>query len=102
MVAGAPGDSVSAVDDPTTPRPGTCESCGDDTVVTQVRRVYLPIDLEQAADRERRGPLDDPMTLDDPAHVGGGPGTSAAEQMTTGDLEWWCEVCRIHYPHQVG
>lgn len=60
--------------------PSDCDSCGDTTEVILVRRVYLPIDLEHPPGPE--GPTDD--------------------EVTPGELEWWCEVCRIHYPHQVG
>ena len=68
------------MDDPTDAPPSDCDSCGDTAEVILVRRVYLPIDLEHP-----------------PA-----PEVPAEEEVTTGELEWWCEVCRIHYPHQVG
>jgi hypothetical protein len=69
--------------------PPDCESCGETTAVVRVRRVYLPIDLEAQAE-ERSRPLED-------------AGLDAGDDVDVrlGDLEWWCEVCRIHYPHQV-
>lgn len=72
--------------DDTAPR--DCESCGETTAVVRVRRVYLPIDLEAQAD-ERSPSLE-------AASVAGGNDV----EVRLGDLEWWCEVCRIHYPHQ--
>lgn len=50
---------------------GCCESCGDDGVeLTLVRRVYVTPETWDQAGRVERG-----------------------------DLEWWCDVCRTHYPH---
>ena len=68
------------MDDRTTGPPPDCESCGDTAELVLVQRIYLPIDLEHPS-----GP-DDPET--------------AAGDIAAGDIEWWCEVCRIHYPHQ--
>ena len=68
--------------------PPDCESCGETTAVVRVRRVYLPIDLEARA--EERSP-----SLEGADAAGGGD-----VDVRLGELEWWCEVCRIHYPHQ--
>jgi hypothetical protein len=53
--------------------PTECASCGqvDDELVF-VRRLYLT-----------------PEAWDTP------------ESVTEGDDEWWCFVCRTHYPHEV-
>ena len=75
-----------AVADETAPR--DCESCGETTTVVRVRRVYLPIDLEAQADERS-------VALEGAGVVGGGDA-----EVRLGELEWWCEVCRIHYPHQ--
>lgn len=55
------------------PDPPICESCGApaDDLV-HVRRVYV---TPAAWDTE--------------------------EKVEMGDEEWWCFVCRTHYPHQV-
>ncbi len=48
-----------------------CESCGDEGVeLTLLRRLYIT-----------------PETWDQ------------AGRVEPGDLEWWCDVCRTHYPH---
>lgn len=74
--------------DPDDIAPRDCESCGESTTVVRVRRVYLPIDLEAQADERS-------VTLEG-ASVAGGDDMD----IRLGELEWWCEVCRIHYPHQ--
>ena len=52
---------------------GLCESCGrDDEDVVLVRRLYVT-----------------PESWDTPG------------QVTEGDEERWCFVCRTHYPHQL-
>lgn len=57
-----------------------CDSCGDlDVAVADVRRVYLA-DLDGA---DLEGTTISPDT---------GSGGSASER--------WCEVCRLHYPHE--
>jgi hypothetical protein len=52
--------------------PSVCESCGDtDTEVVAVRRLYVtPESWDQAG------------------------------AVRVADDEWWCFVCRTHYPHQ--
>jgi hypothetical protein len=51
---------------------GQCQSCGDEaTDLTLVRRLWVT-----------------PEDWDTPGSV------------TEGDVEWWCFVCRTHYPHQ--
>lgn len=51
---------------------GTCESCGSEEDVTEVRRVYVtPEDWDTEGKAEPQ------------------PGT-----------ERWCYACRAHYPHQ--
>lgn len=73
--------------EPSADRPRDCESCGETTEVVRVRRVYLPIDLNGQADG---GGL-----------LAGEPeGAGDDVEVRLGELEWWCEVCRIHYPHQ--
>lgn len=62
----APGGSVLAMPI------GTCESCGSEEDVTEVRRVYV---TPEAWDTEGKA---EPQ-----------PGT-----------ERWCYACRAHYPHQ--
>ena len=50
-----------------------CESCGrDDEPLTKVQRIY---------------------------HTPASGDTPASER--AGDIEWWCFVCRTHYPHEV-
>ncbi len=57
---------------PTT-APEHCESCGaSGEELTHVRRMYVT-----------------PESWDTPGKV------------EEGDFEWWCFVCRTHYPHQV-
>jgi hypothetical protein len=52
---------------------GTCQSCGrDDEEIVLVRRLYVT-----------------PEAWDTPGKV-----EVAGE-------EWWCFVCRTHYPHQI-
>jgi len=52
---------------------GTCESCGrDDEAIVLVTRLYVT-----------------PEAWDTPGKV------------ETGDDEWWCFVCRTHYPHHI-
>lgn len=53
-------------------RTGTCESCGRDEALVAVRRFYIT-----------------PERWDTEGKVEAG-----------GD-EWWCFVCRTHYPHQL-
>ncbi len=61
--------------------PTMCGSCGDEAVaLVHVRRLYIV--SEPAPDP--RGELDHEPPV-----------------VTEGDVEWWCEVCRIHYPHEV-
>jgi hypothetical protein len=61
--------------DPTTETPDRsheCQSCGDqDDQLTLVRRLWVT-----------------PEEWDTQGSVADGP------------LEWWCFVCRTHYPHQ--
>ena len=53
--------------------PDACESCGrDDEPLVLVRRLYIT-----------------PESWDTPGRV------------EVADEEWWCFVCRTHYPHQV-
>lgn len=54
------------------PAPQHCDSCGeaDAGTLALVQRVYLT-----------------PERWD------------AAGKVETGGWEWWCEVCRVHYPH---
>lgn len=48
-----------------------CESCGDDILeLVLVQRLYLT-----------------PEAWDTPGSI------------APGDEEWWCSVCRLHYPH---
>ena len=58
------------------PEPPICESCGApvdaSADLVHVRRVYV---TPEAWDTE--------------------------EKVEMGDAEWWCFVCRTHYPHQV-
>jgi len=50
----------------------TCQSCGDtDTDLSPVRRLYVTPEAWDQAGRVR-----------------------------VADDEWWCFVCRTHYPHQ--
>jgi hypothetical protein len=51
---------------------GTCDSCGRDEELTEVRRVYVT-----------------PEDWDTEGKVEPQAGT-----------ERWCDVCRTHYPHQ--
>ena len=51
---------------------GTCDSCGREEAVTEVRRVYVT-----------------PEDWDTEGKVEPQAGT-----------ERWCDVCRTHYPHQ--
>jgi hypothetical protein len=52
---------------------GTCESCGrDDEAIVLVTRLYVT-----------------PESWD------------TAGRVEVGDDEWWCFVCRTHYPHRV-
>jgi hypothetical protein len=54
------------------PAPATCESCGvGDEELSLVRRVYVT-----------------PESWD------------AEGKVEPAGLEWWCFVCRTHYPHQ--
>ena len=54
------------------PQPPTCDSCGAvESDLAFVQRVYVT-----------------PESWDTP------------EKVTDGDLEWWCFVCRTHYPHR--
>lgn len=92
MVAVSGPTSVTSVTGAPTPTPDRCDSCGETAALTLIRRVYLPLDLEQMANG-----------------VGGagvsGAGVSGSAddlEVALGDLEWWCEVCRVHYPHQDG
>lgn len=66
------GGTVPSVTDAATPdAPAACDSCGDDGLeLVVVRRLYV---TPEAWDTEGR--------VDD------------------GELEWWCMVCRTHYPH---
>jgi len=49
----------------------SCESCGDDRVeLLLVQRLYLT-----------------PEAWD------------TVGSISAGDEEWWCSVCRLHYPH---
>jgi hypothetical protein len=51
---------------------GRCESCGaEDEDIVLVRRLYIT-----------------PEAWDHP------------EKVEEGDEEWWCFVCRTHYPHK--
>lgn len=53
------------------PTPTACDSCGDDELpLTRVLRLYV---TPEAWDTEGR--------------------------VDRGQLEWWCMVCRTHYPH---
>lgn len=55
------------------PRPTSCDSCGiAGHELSCVRRVYV---TPEAWDTE--------------------------EKVELAELEWWCDVCRTHYPHQV-
>ena len=63
-------------DDP----PQCCGSCGDETEdLVHVRRLYILTTPRDELDVGVEG---------------------VTPEMTEGDLEWWCEVCRIHYPHR--
>lgn len=70
------------VNNPAGTPPLDCESCGDTTAVVLVQRIYLPAGN------------DDVVPADAEA-------AQADADVTVGELEWWCEVCRIHYPHQI-
>jgi len=68
---GSPTTSAGSVR--TVPANDICESCGrDDEPLTKVQRIYLT-----------------PASGDTPASE------------RAGDIEWWCFVCRTHYPHEV-
>ncbi len=61
-----------------------CDSCGDtDDTLMAVRRLYVTT-LPPADDTIRAGDADGSEPL-----------------VTPGDTEVWCEVCRIHYPHEL-
>lgn len=50
--------------------PTACDSCGDELPLTPVLRLYV---TPEAWDTEGR--------------------------VDQGQIEWWCMVCRTHYPH---
>lgn len=64
-----------------------CDSCGDTgntgNTLMAVRRLYVTT-LPLADDTVRAGDADGSEPL-----------------VTPGDTEVWCEVCRIHYPHEL-
>lgn len=70
---GAGGGTVRPVTDAAAPEtPAACDSCGDGELeLTLVRRLYVT-----------------PEAWDTPGRV------------DVGELEWWCMVCRTHYPHE--
>lgn len=55
---------------PAADAPDECESCGSPDELAAVRRLYVT-----------------PEAWDTPGSV------------RAGDVEWWCAVCRTHYPH---
>jgi hypothetical protein len=71
-----------------TPIPDHCQSCGDTSDgLMRVRRLYVMTPEPDA-------PPDDAGSIRD-----GEPGTDVV--VTPGSEELWCEVCRIHYPHEL-
>jgi hypothetical protein len=64
--------TASSSDTPADAAPRDCQSCGDvDVDLALVRRLWVtPEDWDTEA------------------------------KVSEGDLEWWCFVCRSHYPHQ--
>lgn len=62
---------MAEVDDHTDDRPERCESCGaGDEPLVRVRRLYVTPESWESTER-----------------------------VDEGGLEWWCSVCRTHYPH---
>jgi hypothetical protein len=63
-----------------------CDSCGDaDLTLVTVRRLYVTTPPPAASDSGSVGGMQP-----EPEPV-----------VTAGDTEVWCEVCRIHYPHEL-